>query len=80
MISESVRKTGKVIILHEDTLTGGIGAEIAAYISENLFEFLDGPVMREGGLDMPVPFAKTLEDQFLPEERFREKLFKLLEF
>jgi 2-oxoisovalerate dehydrogenase E1 component len=80
MVGESVRKTGKVIILHEDTLTGGIGAEIAAYISENLFEFLDGPVMREGGLDMPVPFAKTLEDQFLPEERFRKKLLKLLEF
>ena len=80
MVTESVRKTGKVIILHEDTLTGGIGAEIAAYISENLFEYLDGPVMREGGLDMPVPFARTLEENFLPAERFREKLFRLLEF
>jgi len=62
LVSESVKKTGKVIILHEGTLTGGVGAEIAAYISENLFEYLDGPILREGSLDTPVPFTKNLED------------------
>jgi 2-oxoisovalerate dehydrogenase E1 component len=80
MISRSVKKTGKVIILHEDTLTGGIGAEISAYISENLFEFLDGPIMREGSLDTAVPFSKNLEDQFLPPGRFRQKLIQLLKY
>jgi 2-oxoisovalerate dehydrogenase E1 component len=80
MISRSVKKTGKVIILHEDTLTGGIGAEISAYISENLFEFLDGPVMREGSLDTAVPFSKNLEDHFLPAGRFRQKLIQLLKY
>ncbi|MBR9997833.1 MAG: dehydrogenase E1 component subunit alpha/beta [Cyclobacteriaceae bacterium] len=80
MVADSVKKTGKVIILHEDTLTGGIGAEIAAFISESLFEYLDGPVMREGSLDTPVPFARNLEEHFLPPERFRKKLLQLLEF
>jgi 2-oxoisovalerate dehydrogenase E1 component len=73
-VKNSVRKTGKVIILHEDRLTGGIGGEISAWISENCFEFLDAPVMRCGGLDTPIPFAKKLEDNFLPAERFKEKL------
>lgn len=76
-IEASVRKTSKVIILHEDTLVGGIGAEIAAYISEHLFEYLDAPVMREASLDTPIPFAGTLEKQFLPVGRFGEKLKKL---
>jgi len=76
-IEASVRKTSKVIILHEDTLVGGIGAEIAAYISEHLFEYLDAPVMREASLDTPIPFAGTLEKQFLPVGRFAEKLKKL---
>ncbi len=80
LVSESVKKTGKVIILHEDTLTGGIGAELSAYISENLFEFLDGPVIRVAGLDTAVPFAKNLEDNFLPSQRFRDKLIQLLEY
>ncbi len=73
-VISTVHKTGKVIILHEDCLTGGIGAEIAAWISEHCFEHLDAPVMREGSLDTPVPFAPILEKNFLPEERFREKL------
>lgn len=79
-IADTVRKTNKAIILHEDTLFGGIGGEIAAYISEHLFEYLDGPVMRVASLDTPVPFAAALEKQFLPTERFREQLQKLLDY
>lgn len=80
LVSESVKKTGKVIILHEDTLTGGIGGEIASFIGEYLFEYLDGPVLRVGSLDTPVPFSDKLEDQFLPVNRFREKLQYLLDY
>ena len=76
----TVKKTGKVIFLHEDTLTGGIGAEICAWISEHCFKDLDAPVMREGSLDTPVPFAPNLEKQFLPTERFKMKLKELVEF
>ncbi len=79
-IGESVKKTGKAIVLHEDTLTGGIGAEIAAYISEHLFEYLDAPVVRSAALDTPVPFAILLEQQFLPPRRFKEKLLKLWQY
>lgn len=79
-IEESVRKTNKAIILHEDTLTGGIGGDIAAYIAEHLFEHLDGPVIRVGSLDTPVPFAKNLERQFLPVERFKEALIRLSKY
>jgi 2-oxoisovalerate dehydrogenase E1 component len=76
-IYESVKKTGRVIVLHEDTLTGGIGGEIASLITENCFEYLDAPVMREGSLDTPVPMNADLEINFLPKERFKEKLLKL---
>ncbi len=79
-VKETVKKTGKIIFLHEDCITGGIGAEICAWISENCFEYLDAPVMREGSLDTPVPFAPALEKQFLPVERFKEKLSSLLEY
>jgi 2-oxoisovalerate dehydrogenase E1 component len=79
-VAATVRKTGKVIFLHEDTLTGGIGAEICAWISEHCFKDLDAPVMREGSLNTPVPFAPSLEKQFLPTERFKGKLKELLEF
>ena len=79
-IETSVKKTGKVLVCHEDTLTGGIGGEIASWISENLFEYLDGPVMREGSLDTPVPFSKPLEDRFLPKGRILKKLKKLIEY
>jgi len=77
-VEKTVRKTGKVIFLQEDCLTGGIGSEISAWISENCFEYLDAPVMREGSLDTPVPFAPNLEKNFLPVERFKEKLGKLI--
>lgn len=79
-VAATVKKTGKVIFLHEDTLTGGIGAEICAWISEHCFKDLDAPVMREGSLDTPVPFAPNLEKQFLPTERFKKKLKELIEF
>jgi len=73
----SVKKTNKVLVLHEDTLIGGIGAEISAWISENCFEHLDAPVMREASLDTPVPFSKPLEENFLPQKRLIEKLKNL---
>ena len=76
-IEESVKKTGKLIILHEDTLTGGIGAEIAAYISEHCFSYLDAPVMRSASLDTPVPFALTLEENFFQKDAFERKLKEL---
>ncbi|MCM0041926.1 MAG: dehydrogenase E1 component subunit alpha/beta [Algoriphagus sp.] len=79
-VAATVKKTGKVIFLHEDTLTGGIGAEICAWISEHCFSWLDAPVMREASLDTPVPFAPNLEKQFLPTERFKVKLQELLAF
>jgi 2-oxoisovalerate dehydrogenase E1 component len=79
-VKTTVKKTGKVIFLQEDCLTGGIGAEICAWISEHCFRDLDAPVMREGSLDTPVPFAPSLEKQFLPVERFRLKLKELVEY
>jgi pyruvate/2-oxoglutarate/acetoin dehydrogenase E1 component len=65
-ILSSVKKTGKVLIVHEDSLTGGIGGEIAALISEYAFEYLDAPIRRVAALDTPVPYAPPLEDYFLP--------------
>ena len=62
-IEKTVKKTGKVLILHEDCLTGGIGGEISAHISEHCFESLDAPITRCASLDTPVPFVKALEDQ-----------------
>jgi len=79
-IYESVKKTGKVIVLHEDTLTGGIGGEIAALITENCFNYLDAPVMRVGSLDTPVPMNVDLEHNFLPKERFKKKLVELVNY
>jgi 2-oxoisovalerate dehydrogenase E1 component len=79
-VLQSVRKTGKAFVLHEDTLTGGIGAEIAAVIAEEAFQWLDAPVMRHGALDTPVPFAVPLEQQFLGVDRFKMQLNRLLSF
>jgi 2-oxoisovalerate dehydrogenase E1 component len=76
-IYASVKKTGRVIVMHEDTLTGGIAGEIAALITEHCFEYLDAPVMREGSLDTPVPMNVDLENNFLPKQRFKEKVLKL---
>ncbi|WP_091507735.1 alpha-ketoacid dehydrogenase subunit alpha/beta [Flexibacter flexilis] len=79
-VAATVRKTGRVLVAHEDTLTGGIGGEIAAWIAENCFQMLDAPVLREGGLDTAVPFAPPLEAVFLPKQRIREKIEQLLAY
>ena len=79
-VKESVEKTNKTIIIHEDTITGGIGAEISAWITENCFSSLDGPVLRVGGLDTPVPFRKELEENFMPLSRVEEKINMLLRY
>ncbi len=76
-VTASVKKTNRVVILHEDTLTGGIGGEISAWISEHLFEHLDAPVLRIASLDTPIPFAPTLENNFLPKGRLRAAIEKL---
>lgn len=76
-IAASVKKTNKVILLQEDTLTGGVASEISAWISEHLFEHLDAPVKRAASLDTPVPFAKELEAGFLPKDRFKILLAEL---
>ncbi|MBK9338000.1 MAG: dehydrogenase [Lewinellaceae bacterium] len=79
-IAASVRRTNRVLILHEDTMFGGIGGEISAWITENLFEHLDAPVLRAASLDTPVPFAIPLEQNFFPVERMREQLGRLLAY
>lgn len=79
-VEQTVKNTGRVLILHEDTLSGGIGGEIAAWISENCFMDLDAPVARVASLDTPVPFINSLEDNFLAKARLKKKLNALLEF
>lgn len=79
-VLSSVRKTGKLLVLHEDTVTGGIGAEISAYVTEHCFEYLDAPVVRCGSLDTPVPFAVTLEENFFRKDAFEERLRRLIEY
>jgi len=80
MIFESVKKTGKVIILQEDTMFGGIASDISAMISDELFEFLDAPVKRVASLDTPVPFDPELEKQFLAKSRFETSLKELIKY
>ncbi|MEY5047287.1 MAG: hypothetical protein RLZZ175_646 [Bacteroidota bacterium] len=79
-VFESVRKNGKVLVLNEDTQTGSIASEIAAEIAENCFANLDAPVTRLGALDTPIPFSSSLENQFLPKSRLKEKIKALIEF
>jgi len=79
-IFDSIKKTNKVIILQEDTLFGGISSDISALIMEHCFEYLDAPVKRVGSIETPIPFVKSLEDQYLPKVRFEEKLLELLEY
>ena len=79
-IFTSIKKTARVIILHEDCEIGGYGADISALISENCFEYLDAPVIRSGSLNTAVPFAKNLEDNFLAKKGFERKLNDLLNY
>src|SRR5262249_55713984 len=72
-ILSAARKTGKVLVVHEDTRTGGIAGEIAAIINEEVFEFLDAPVLRVTAPDTPVPYSPPLEEFFLPN---KEKILK----
>ena len=67
LIIDAVRATGRALVVHEDTLTGGVGGEVAALIAEHAFQYLDAPVKRVGALDAPVPFAPTLEAAHLPD-------------
>ncbi len=79
-IREAVEATGKLLLLHEDTLFGGIAGEISAWVSEHCFELLDAPIMRCASLDTPVPFAAELEQQFLAKARLEESVRKLLAY
>lgn len=79
-VKATVEKTSRVLILHEDCHTGGIGGEISSWISEVCFKSLDAPVMRLGSLDTAVPFSPNLEQNFLPKGRLKDKIESLLEF
>lgn len=79
-IYQSVKKTGRVVVLHEDSTTGGIGGEISARITENCFVHLDAPVMRCGSLDTPIPFNAELEKNFLANNRLHSIVEKVLQF
>ncbi|MDV7138728.1 dehydrogenase E1 component subunit alpha/beta [Maribacter sp. TH_r10] len=79
-VYESVKKTGKLIILQEDSLFGGIASDISAMVMENCFEHLDAPVKRVASLETPIPFAKTLEDNYLSKGRFESVLLELLAY
>jgi 2-oxoisovalerate dehydrogenase E1 component len=80
IVRQSLNKTGKLLVLHEDTLTGGIGGEISAWVAEHCFTLLDAPVVRVASLDTPVPFTSTLENNFLAKSRLLEKLKELADF
>jgi 2-oxoisovalerate dehydrogenase E1 component len=79
-IAEAVSTTNKVLVLHEDNLTGGIGADIAAWIGEHCFQQLDAPVMRCASLDTPIPFNMELEKQYLANARLEETMQRLLNY
>ena len=76
----SVKKTGKLLILQEDSLFGGIASDIAALVSEHCFAYLDGPIKRVASLDTPIPFAEALEENYLPQKRFLKALQDLLAY
>ena len=79
-ILDSVKKTNRVIILQEDSLFGGIASDISAHIMENAFEYLDAAVQRVGSLDTPIPFANSLEQQYLAKRNFETALKALLDY
>jgi len=81
LIEESIKKTNKALVLHEANLSGGVGSEIASYISEHFFNLLDAPVVRVGSLDTPIPFSQGIEkDIYLPISRIKEKIDYLLKY
>ncbi|MEH6746963.1 MAG: dehydrogenase E1 component subunit alpha/beta [Maribacter arcticus] len=79
-IYDSVKKTGKLIILQEDSLFGGIASDISALVMENCFEYLDGPIRRVGSLETPIPFDAKLEQQYLAKSRFESALLELMAY
>lgn len=79
-IREAVRRTGRVLLLHEDSLIGGVGGEVAAWIAEHCFSLLDAPVMRCASLDTPIPFSIELENNFLAKSRLDESVQRLLNY
>lgn len=79
-IFTSVKKTGKLIILQEDSMFGGIASDISAMVSETCFQYLDAPIKRVASMETPIPFAANLEQQYLPNERFRHDLLALLAY
>jgi 2-oxoisovalerate dehydrogenase E1 component len=79
-IRNAVSRTGKVLILHEDTLTGGVGSEISAWIAEYCYTLLDAPVMRCASLDTPIPFNIELEKNFMAYSRLGETIEKLMRY
>ena len=79
-VFESVKNTGKLLVLHEDSLTGGIGGEIVARVQETCFFDLDAPIIRIASLDTPIPFAEVLENNFLANDRLLEGLDRLYKF
>jgi len=79
-IFSSVKKTGRALVLQEDTLFGGIASDISALITENCFKYLDAPVKRVGSVETPIPFAKNLENLFLPKDRLHDEIIELLNF
>ena len=79
-IINSVKKTGKALVLTEDSLFGSLASEISAIISEECFEFLDAPVMRLGSGETPIPFAAALEEEYLPKKKLKEKLQQLIDY
>jgi len=79
-VEASLKKTGKVMILHEDTLTSGFGGEIAAHLAEHCFNYLDAPIMRCASMDTAIPMNKDLEEQFLAKSKLEEKMRVLLAY
>ena len=79
-VYDSVKKTGKLIILQEDSLFGGIASDISALVMEHCFEYLDGPIRRVGSLETPIPFNAKLEEQYLAKSRFESVLKELIEY
>ena len=79
-VAQAVKYTGRVLVLHEDTLSNGFGAEISAWIGEHYFKDLDAPVMRCASLDTAIPMNKDLEDNFLAKARLAETIDKLLKY